>query len=81
MQLHDSPEFVRFAERRQQLNSRLDETRDKIDQMVAAYQSDSPIVEIAALEGVLIERRDILKELATLDDNFIGYLLLAREHS
>ena len=81
MTLHDAPEFIMFIEQRRELNERLDATRVQIDHWITAYEFPSPIMQIAVLEGMLIERRDLLQDLAKLDDAFIDYLLRSREGS
>lgn len=76
------PHFQRFVEQRRRLNEKLDSSRVEVDQWIEVHQeNEATLVEIAHLEGLLQERRDLLSALAALDDSFVGHLLEIRQSS
>ena len=76
-------EFQIFIESRSRLNEQLDRLRAEVDNWLAAnagdaVEGDPSLKDIAALAGLLENRKDLLSELARLDDNFITFLLQLR---
>ena len=64
----------RFVEKREALNARLDATRQEVDSLL--YELTTPSVQmLAAMEVLLKQRRDLLAQLAALDDDFMCELL------
>jgi hypothetical protein len=77
--VESSPEFARFIAQRARLNERLATTGAQLDEMLNEHESGHyALGELAALEGILATRRDLLSELARLDDSFVNYLLSLR---
>ena len=69
-------EFRRFVQRRARLNQQLDEARDRIDQWVGQHESgEASPTDLALLEGLLEARRNLLRQLLALDDQFMEHLL------
>ena len=73
-------EFQAFIDGRSRLNEQLDRLRADIDRWLDQNGDDAEpsIASIAKLAGLLETRRNLLKELADLDDNFLKYLLTLR---
>lgn len=73
-------EFQTFTEGRNRLNEQLDRLRADVDRWLdESGEDDEPsIAGIAKLAGLLETRRNLLNELAQLDDNFLKYLLQLR---
>jgi hypothetical protein len=67
-----------FASRRNALNAKLTETGREIDVWFARQPIPVPMTELAQLEVLLKTRRDLLQELADLDDGFMDYLVGTR---
>ena len=77
--IKDSAEYQRFIALRTRITDRLAETAGDVDAWLVARQASDPsITELGFLEGVLSERRDLLRELADLDDGFVSFLLNQR---
>jgi len=80
--LEEDAVFSRFAERRARLMERLDSSRTHVDAWIEAHRNaKATISELAQLEGLLAERRNMLDELVKLDDSLLDHLvvLLGRE--
>jgi hypothetical protein len=61
------------------LRGRLTETRIALDTWIDAHASSRPgIRELARLEGMLAERRDLLEQLLKIDDDMLSYLVSLR---
>jgi hypothetical protein len=73
-------EFQTFIDGRNRLNEQLDRLRADVDHWLAQNNDDEDpsIGGIAKLAGLLETRRNLLNELAQLDDNFVKYLLQLR---
>jgi hypothetical protein len=72
-------EFNRFVERRAQINEELDSSRVEVDAWIEMHRDGvDNIAELATLEGLLAQRRELLERLARLDDSFMNYLLQIR---
>jgi hypothetical protein len=73
-------EFQAFIDGRNRLNEQLDRLRADVDRWLAQNgdAEDPSIGDIAKLAGLLETRRNLLTELAQLDDNFLKYLLQLR---
>ena len=73
-------EFQAFIDGRNRLNEQLDRLRADIDRWLAQNgdEDERSIAGIAKLAGLLETRRNLLHELAALDDNFVKYLLQLR---
>ena len=71
-----SREFQAFITGRSRLTEQLDRLRDGVDRWLADNDGDDPTMgDIAKLAGLLETRKDLLNELAALDERFIEYLL------
>ena len=58
------------------MNDQLDRLRNDVDRWLADNDGDDPTMgDIAKLAGLLETRRDLLNELAALDERFLKYLL------
>ena len=69
-------EFQVFTDGRSRLNEQLDRLRDDVDRWLANNDGDDPTMgDIAKLAGLLETRKDLLNELAALDERFLKYLL------
>jgi hypothetical protein len=74
--------FQSFVNRRNLLNQKLDAKRYELDGVIERLnEADASVAEIGYLTGLLLERRDLLSELAALDDAFVDYLLTPRSQS
>jgi hypothetical protein len=72
-------DFKAFAEARRRFNQDLEALRVQIDRWLAEHDSREPsMLEIANLATILEARRDLLSELAALDDSFLKQLLAMR---
>jgi hypothetical protein len=73
-------EFQNFIDGRNRLNEQLDRLKADVDRWLAANTGDEEpsMTNIAKLAGLLETRKDLLTELAHLDDNFVKYLLQMR---
>ena len=75
--LEDDAIFSRFAERRARLMERLDSSRTHVDAWIEAHMATKvTITELAQLEGLLAERRNMLDELLKLDDSLLEHLVV-----
>ena len=75
-------EFQAFIDGRGRLNEQLDRLRDDVDRWLANNNGGDPTMgDIAKLAGLLETRKDLLNELAALDDRFLKYLLQLQLHS
>jgi len=64
------------------LNDQLDRLRNDVDRWLADNDGDDPTMgDIAKLAGLLETRRDLLNELAALDERFLKYLLQVQPRS
>lgn len=65
---------------RNRLNEQLDRLKGDVDRWLATnhVDNDPSITNIAKLAGLLETRKELLRELAELDDNFLKYLLQLR---
>ena len=71
-----SREFQAFITGRSRLNEQLDRLREGVDGWLADNDGDDPTMgDIAKLAGLLETRKDLLNELAALDERFLEYLL------
>ena len=71
-----SKEFQAFIDGRSRLNEQLDRLRADVDRWLATNDGDDPTMgDIAKLAGLLETRKDLLNELAALDERFLKYLL------
>jgi hypothetical protein len=78
--MNADPVFERFVERRRRLNERLHASASEVDQWLDQNTEAMPgLSELARLEVLLAERRDMLTELAALDDSFMTHLLELRQ--
>ena len=69
-------EFQAFTDGRSRLNEQLDRLRDDVDRWLASNSGNDPTMgDIAKLAGFLETRKDLLSELAALDERFLKYLL------
>ena len=69
-------EFQAFITGRSRLNEQLDRLRESVDRWLADNDGDDPTMgDIAKLAGLLETRKDLLNELAALDERFLKYLL------
>jgi len=76
------PRFQQFVDRRELLNKKLDAKRSELDGVIDRLkETDVSLTEISYLTGLLLERRDLLSELAALDDAFVNHLLALRSQS
>jgi hypothetical protein len=76
--------FQLFVNRRSLLNEKLDSKRLEVDGAIEILQeadADASVAQIGYLAGLLLERRDLLSELAALDDAFVAHLLTLRSRS
>ena len=73
-------EFQNFIDGRNRLNEQLDRLRADVDRWLDQNGDDNEpsIGDIAKLAGLLETRRNLLTELAQLDDNFVKFLLQLR---
>jgi hypothetical protein len=76
-------EFQAFIDGRNRLNEQLDRLKHDIDRWLSGNavnidEGDPAMTDIAKLAGILETRKELLTELAKLDDNFIKYLLHLR---
>ena len=72
---HDK-EFRAFIDGRARLNEQLDRLRADVDRWLDSNAGDDPTMgDIAKLAGLLETRKDLLNELAALDERFLKYLL------
>jgi hypothetical protein len=73
-------EFQAFIDGRNRLNEQLDRLRADVDRWLDQNDDDNEpsIGDIAKLAGLLETRRNLLTELAQLDDNFVKFLLQLR---
>jgi hypothetical protein len=68
----EDPVFMKFQERRRQLNERLDETRAPIDMWFNQHQGQRPsIAALATLEGLLAQRQEVFKDFIVAHEEFI----------
>jgi hypothetical protein len=76
MKLQGSEAFRAFTQKRQRLLESLDASRSHVDRWIEEFSDkEVTLTEVALLEGLLSGRRDVLSELAALDDSFITSLL------
>ena len=76
MKLQGSEAFRAFTQKRQRLLESLDASRSHVDRWIEEFSDkEVTLTEVALLEGLLSGRRDVLSELAALDDSFIASLL------
>jgi hypothetical protein len=74
--LQETEEYRRFVQRRAFLNTRLAETGADVDAWIQTHEGVQPALsQLGLLEGLLSERRNLLRELADLDDDFVTYML------
>ena len=75
--MQDDAVFSRFTERRARLMDHLDSSRVKVDQWIDTHKSErASITQLAQLEGLLAERRNMLDELLKLDDSLLEHLVV-----
>ena len=75
--MESDPVFTRFVERRQRILGHLDTTRVQVDSWIEAHKSQAAsISDLAQLEGLLAERRNMLDELLKLDDSLLDHLVV-----
>jgi hypothetical protein len=68
-----------FFARRQRLNLALTAAAQRIDRWYERNQGPEPSLQaLAIFEGLLAERRNLLEELAQLDDDMLVQLIKAR---
>jgi len=82
--IQSSREYGQFVERRRNLNEQIETTGLAVDDWIATHEARAPSLgELAELEGLLSQRRDLLSQLASLDDAFMDHLvsLRARQQS
>ena len=71
------PVFTRFVERRARLLDRLDTTRVQFDAWIDKHKTlQAHVADLAQLEGMLAERRNMLDELLKLDDSLLDHLVV-----
>jgi hypothetical protein len=76
MKLQGFGAFRAFIQKRQRLLDSLDASRSHVDRWIEEFSDkEVTLTEVALLEGLLSGRRDVLSELAALDDSFITSLL------
>jgi hypothetical protein len=76
MKLQGFGAFRAFIQKRQRLLESLDASRSHVDRWIEEFSDkEVTLTEVALLEGLLSGRRDVLSELAALDDSFITSLL------
>ena len=68
-------QFQGLIARRSELNDRLDETRSTIDEYLCQMPRLIPAKELAFLAGLLHVKRDLLDELAKVEDSMVDLLL------
>ena len=73
-------EFQTFVDGRNRLNVQLDRLRADIDRWLEVNGQGEvrSLADIAKLAGLLETRKDLLTELAKLDEDFLKYLLHLR---
>jgi len=73
-------EFQAFIDGRNRLNERLDRLKADIDRWLNTnhIDQDPSMTDIAKLSGLLETRKDLLQDLAKLDEDFLMYLLRLR---
>jgi hypothetical protein len=79
-------EYSGFLSRRAHLQELLDEIRLLVDEWVAEWIAAHPtpqasFVDLAFLEGMLADRRHLLNALASLDEEFVAFLLGIRNEA
>jgi hypothetical protein len=75
--LERDPVFTNFLERRARILGHLDTTRVQVDAWIDAHlTAPASITELAQLEGLLAERRNLLDELLKLDDSLLDHLVV-----
>ena len=78
--MKNDPVFRRFVQLRQELNTQLADRAAEVDEWLARkYETSPTFADLALLEGLLLERRNLLSELAALDDDFMNHLLRLRQ--
>ena len=70
--------FVQFTRKRKALNDKLDASRAEIDALLENHPLPLSMHSLATLEVTLKERRDVLNELAVLDDQLMNLLVKQR---
>jgi hypothetical protein len=71
------PVFKAFIERRTRIMTRLDSSRVQVDRWLDAHKTMAPsISDLAQLEGLMAERRNLLDELLKLDDSLLDHLVV-----
>ena len=75
--METDPVFTRFIERRERILGHLDTTRVQFDAWIEAHKAQAAsISDLAQLEGLLAERRNMLDELLKLDDSLLDHLVI-----
>jgi hypothetical protein len=77
--MESRPVFAAFLKRRRYLNERLDETRARIDAWFDKHMGTEPeILDLAALEGLLNERRKVFEEFIAAHEAFMEAAIRSR---
>jgi hypothetical protein len=77
--LYSDPVSSRFVKKRDQLNRSLEESRLSINEWLAHQIMPTSLLAIARLEGLIARQRELHAELLMLEDDFMHYLLAARQ--
>jgi hypothetical protein len=76
MRLHESAAFAAFLQKRSRLIESLNDLGNRLDNWIQTSENvDLTMTDVAHLEGLLSGRRDLVNELAALDDSFMSTLL------
>lgn len=76
VKLREHSEFASFVQKRSRLLERLTDLGTRLDAWIQANEDQEPtLTEVAHLEGLLSGRRDVLNELAALDEAFMTNML------
>lgn len=76
MKLKEHSAFASFVQKRSRLLERLTDLGDRLDAWIQSNENEElTVIEVAHLEGLLSGRRDLLNELAALDETFMTNML------
>jgi hypothetical protein len=74
----DTQAFARFLHQRQELNAKLDASRAEMDRLLADNPLPPSMQMLATLEVLLKDRRDLLTQMAAVDDQLMEQLVRYR---
>jgi hypothetical protein len=76
VKLKEHSAFASFVQKRSRLLERLTDLGDRLDAWIQSNENEElTVTEVAHLEGLLSGRRDLLNELAALDETFMTNML------